>query len=460
MLRQRKQRIVSRPLIRSDFDTKWYIRWASELKQDESHKGNFELHANKFWQNAIMAQILFEEDKLTSGSRGLVFGVGEERLPALFASYGVAITATDQDASKDKAKQWTNDQLAKGLASLNKLSICDDKKFKSLVEFEPADMRRIAKKYKGSYDFVWSNCALGHLGTIKKGLQFIIDSSECLLPGGIAVHTTELNILSNEETLDNRDTVFFRLKDIRDVAVSLSEKGYICKPFSANFKKDKSDLAFTLNPQWGTDHSKILFDGYMATQIVLIIKKPAKKLTSSQIRLQKLKHTKQYLINVQKMKRFLQKHAEFKYLAMGQYPVEEVQKISATALVQKKKITIKKGESKQIKLAYKNNADIPLFGITNKLRNSTIISLGTNNPINHDSQFAHTSWYLQNRPSLNPVSENQAHQFVMPDDEFSYTFVLDSGALKRGLHQEHFILVAEGIDAIPNSEVIVDIKII
>ncbi len=188
----------SRALQFSDFKTSWYQRWATELKQDNDHLDGFMLKSNKFWQNAAIIQALYEHKLLQEGTSGLGFGVGNERLPALLAKYNVDVTATDQDYRKTKALHWSKGELATGLKSLNKYGICDDGQLKKHVSYMPADMKKIPPSFNEKYDFVWSNCALGHLGSIKEGLSFINDSLSCLKPGGWSIHTTETNVLSKD----------------------------------------------------------------------------------------------------------------------------------------------------------------------------------------------------------------------------------------------------------------------
>ena len=65
------------------------------------------------------------------------------------------------------------------------------------------------------YDFVWSVCALEHLGNLERGLEFVERSLSVLKPGGVAVHTTEFNADSNEKTLGTGGTVLYRKKDLQ-----------------------------------------------------------------------------------------------------------------------------------------------------------------------------------------------------------------------------------------------------
>jgi SAM-dependent methyltransferase len=300
--------IRSKPLIYSDFNTQWYTHWAAQLRQNEAGRGKFKPRANKFWQNAIMSQALYERGVLQAGKKGLGFGVGKERLPALFASLGTEITATDQDFKSAKAASWDNDQLAHGQKSLNAEGICPEKEFKKHVSYQMVDMKNIPDDLNNHFDFLWSNCALGHLGSIDDSLDFIEKSLLCLKPGGWAVHTTEANILSNKQTLDNTDTVFFRQSDLFKLFAKLSKQGYIVDTLKFNLGSGK-DLKFTLSPEWGSDYSKLLFDGFMATQILLIIHKPLNQPSTARRMLEVQKHWLQYKNNLLSMRRFKARNA-------------------------------------------------------------------------------------------------------------------------------------------------------
>ncbi|MBV5337004.1 MAG: hypothetical protein J0653_03215, partial [Deltaproteobacteria bacterium] len=71
-------------------------------------------------------------------------------------------------------------------------------------------------------DFCWSSCSLEHLGSIKAGLDFIKASLKTLKVGGVAVHTTEYNVSSDEATIDNNPTlVLFRRCDIQGLVEEL-----------------------------------------------------------------------------------------------------------------------------------------------------------------------------------------------------------------------------------------------
>jgi hypothetical protein len=306
-----KYKMRSKAFLRRDFKTRWYKKWAAQLNQTESGRGKFALKANKFWQNAAMAQALYERGVLAPGKKGVGFGVGMERLPALFASLGIKVLATDQDYKTLKAASWNSDQLAHGSQSLNMNNICPPEVFEENVSYRSIDMNKVPKDLRGGFDFVWSNCALGHLGSIEKGKDFIIKSATCLVDGGWSVHTTEVNILSDNDTLDHSDnTVFLRLCDIYDLSKNLTALGYSVSPLRFNLGSSLNDQRFTLHPQWGNDHSKLLFNGYMATQIVLIIQKSTASVLSKHLQL--LMHYYNYRLNLFLMKQHLRRNKKLR----------------------------------------------------------------------------------------------------------------------------------------------------
>src|SRR5262249_16808542 len=139
-------------------------------------------------------------DMLRDGRRGLGFGVGREGLPAVFARLGAAVTATD---SPGDAEDWGDSgQHGSTREDLFYPHIIGRALFDDRVRFEPCDMMQIPEHLNG-FDFCWSSCCFEHLGTLQRGLDFVLSSVErCLVPGGIACHTTEFNLSSDDETIE------------------------------------------------------------------------------------------------------------------------------------------------------------------------------------------------------------------------------------------------------------------
>lgn len=229
----------------------------------------------KEWELSYISQALFERGLLAPGKKGLVFAVGTEALPALFAKMGCEIVASDMDADEAAAAGWVEtNQHASSLATLNQKQLCPPDEFAQRVSFRVVDMNRIpADLMQEQFDFVWSTCSLEHLGSIAKGQKFILNSLRCLKPGGVAIHTTEYNCSSNFMTISRGAVCLFRKRDIEKTVRQLREAG--CQ-IDINYNYDRVPTEKYVDvPPYGKSHLYILLDGFICTSIGLIIHKPA-----------------------------------------------------------------------------------------------------------------------------------------------------------------------------------------
>lgn len=448
-----------------DFDTRWYTHWAELLKQEgpDQQLDGFMPRSNKFWQNAALCQALSERGMLKSGRHGMGFGVGNERLPALFARYGISVTATDQDHRTKKAKHWSKGELATGLQSLNKYGITSDSSMKELVDYRPMDMNIIPDEHAGRYDFIWSNCALGHLGSLQKGLDFIENSLSCLKPGGVAVHTTELNILSDNDTVESGDTVVFRQSDIAKLYTKLTAKGYQCMPLTFTLGRTKSDMSISMFPQFGNDSSKIQVHGQLATQVILIIQKP---LSPPPPYLKSL-----YLMQIRRAhKRGLKEIQEFARLntqiqQLSKYSDLDTTKLQVVPEKSSVKVSLKKKDKpKTVYITYQNDSEIDLYCLNGTPLNCNPVVLATDDPQDRESIFFNKHWYAKNRPSGHlhaPTSKSpsQILDYVPAGERFSVPITLQASSQSPGKYQENVTLVMEGRGWIPLSKVTIDIDV-
>ena len=93
------------------------------------------------------------------------------------------------------------------------------------MRYRDVDMNAIPADLRG-FDFTWSSCALEHLGTLAAGMDFVVAQMDCLAPGGVAVHTTEYLVSSNDATVEAGGTVFYRRRDIEALADRLRRAGH------------------------------------------------------------------------------------------------------------------------------------------------------------------------------------------------------------------------------------------
>jgi hypothetical protein len=442
----------------SDFDSSWYKKWAKELKQDKDHLQDHQIRANKFWQNAALTEALYEQGVLEAGKSGIGFGVGQERLPALFAKYGVNVTATDQDFTTQKAGHWAKHELATSAQSLNKLGICPEDDFAAHVSYSPVDMKKVPKKFFDGFDFAWSNCALGHLGSLEAGLKFIEESLLCVKPGGTVVHTTEFNVLSNVTTSTGGDTVIFRAKDINRLYKKLTSLGYDCSPVYFTFGTDPVDARVSMRPQYGNDFSKIQVNGHIATQALLIIRRPLQPVNKVKKHAQL---TSAYLRNLKTLALYKNQNKQLSEALKSQK--SNLAKIRITPQQKEVKVSLKKGTEKKVVLAFKNSSEVPLFGLYARLANSKPVVLGTSGPKDRDSAFSDTSWpgESKNRAAydLRKADGETLADYIKPKEDFCFTFTLNTKNVKQGVYKESFCIVQESVGWVDESEITLNIRV-
>ncbi len=259
---------VSQMCTATQFDEPVYAEWCAAMKTPKH------LH-RKQWEFVFILQSLRYHGALREGARGLGFGVGKEPLPAVFASLGCGIVATDLAADDRRARAWhCSGQHVSELTSLRHPSICPDAILQERVRFREVDMTRIDSDLR-DFDFCWSSCAYEHLGSIAAGLDFVESSLECLKPGGLAVHTTELNLTSNTRTMDRTSTVLFRRRDFEDLALRLSKRGHEVQKFKFDPGDQPLDRHVDVAPFADNDHLKLALQNYVSTSFGIIVRKAA-----------------------------------------------------------------------------------------------------------------------------------------------------------------------------------------
>jgi len=225
----------------------------------------------KFWEWAFIAHHLECEGAIGPGKRGLVFGVGTERLPALFAVRGCEILATDGPADVVTSDWQNTGQFAADREKLFHEAIIDRETFNQRVQFEVCDMNAIGPHLR-DFDFCWSSCCLEHLGDMKAGVRFIWNSLQCLKPDGVAIHTTEYNLSSNFDTIRHGHTCIYRKRDIAGLKKELADKGHVVRDLPLVLGLKDMDRHVDQPPYNEHMHLKLRFDEYDCTSYGLVIK--------------------------------------------------------------------------------------------------------------------------------------------------------------------------------------------
>jgi len=226
----------------------------------------------KAWEFVWIAAVLKKAALLREGNKGIGFGIGQEPLPAFFASHGVQVLATDAPPAAIDGQGWDLvGQHAVSLEPLKRHQMLDNDKFDRLVQFEPVDMHDIPDHLR-NFDFCWSACCFEHLGSIEHGLSFVEQSLKTLRPGGLAVHTTEFNLSSNEATLEVPTLSLFRKRDIEALYGRLIAAGHKVWPLNLHPGTGPADAHIDL-PPYGSPHLKLAVRTYATTSIGLVVEK-------------------------------------------------------------------------------------------------------------------------------------------------------------------------------------------
>lgn len=245
----------------------------SEICQDLAHPAWFH---RKLWEWAFILNAGRRYDLIKPGVRALGFGVGSERLPSVFAKYGMSVTGTDAPESIGIQNGWVETgQFAKTLQDLHIDSIIDKETFLERVTLAQCDMNDISPEFRG-YDFCWSSSCLEHLGDLKAGMDFIINSVEkTLRVGGVACHLTEINLSSNENTIESGPTVIYRKRDVDELIGVLRSRGHVVEDFTLAPFFHPLDNYVDTAPYQNALHLKLKHEGYAMTSMGIVVQRGA-----------------------------------------------------------------------------------------------------------------------------------------------------------------------------------------
>lgn len=254
------------------FTTDWFAVWTKRIFPELTAP----LLHRKLWEWCAVAQALSERGMLKPWRSGLGFAVGREPLASLFATLGVSVIATDLGEGESNPFAAT-DQHASALDDVFMPQIISREEFVERVRFEPADMRDLSPFADASVDFIWSSCAMEHLGTLEAGTEFILNTTRLLKPGGISVHTTEFNVGSTRSTIEaSPETVIYRSSDLQEIAAALRHHRCYLEPLDLDPGTHPYDLDYD-TPPWrtGGPHLKLMLNSQVCTSALLIVVKPA-----------------------------------------------------------------------------------------------------------------------------------------------------------------------------------------
>ncbi|MHB8693156.1 MAG: methyltransferase domain-containing protein [Solirubrobacteraceae bacterium] len=257
--------VRSRLCTQADLNEPWFTRWCAAL-------GEPPLAHRKLWEWAYVGEVLDALGLLAPGHRGVGFGVGREPVISAFANRGVELLATDLAPEAREALSWVRSgQHAHGIDSMLREGVCDPARFRELVSWRPVDMRAIPADLT-EFDFCWSTCSLEHLGTLDAGMDFVEQSIATLAPGGIAVHTTEFNLSSNDATVESGPTVIYRECDLMRVKDRLEASGHQVAAFDLSPGDGLLDQYVDVPPYADEPCLRFLYSSYTLTSVAIVVR--------------------------------------------------------------------------------------------------------------------------------------------------------------------------------------------
>jgi hypothetical protein len=228
----------------------------------------------KMWEWLYICEALAERGMLQSGRAGIGFGVGKEPLVAVFAAEGCRILASDLPPDIAEASGWRQSgvEYANGLEGLNDAGLCDAGAFGRLVSYRNLDMNSIPSDL-GQFDFSWSSCAFEHLGSLSAGADFLVNQMAVVRAGGVAVHTTEFNTSSDDDTISTGATVLYRRRDLVELAERLTDRGY---RIDLDLTEGDSPADQHIDvPPFSDTHLRTVLGEFATTSVALVIDKPS-----------------------------------------------------------------------------------------------------------------------------------------------------------------------------------------
>jgi 2-polyprenyl-3-methyl-5-hydroxy-6-metoxy-1,4-benzoquinol methylase len=253
--------VVSQTCTASQFKEEHYSRFAKQIQQEPRFH-------RKQWEYIYILRALEQFGFLSYDKTGLGFGCGKEPLAVVMAKFGLSVTVTDIPPFDTADSHWGS----RAAMDLFYGGICSEEKYLQHVKFRAVNMNEIPDDL-GSHDFVWSCCALEHLGSLKAGMDFIINSTKCLKPGGIAIHTTELNMSSDDDTLESPGLSLYRRKDLLDLQNQLVDVGCSILPMNFYSGDQPEDKYIDLPPYKLETHLKLMVEKFAITSFGLVLRK-------------------------------------------------------------------------------------------------------------------------------------------------------------------------------------------
>ena len=105
-------------------------------------------------------------------------------------------------------------------------------------------------------------------------MQFVINAVEkTLRGGGVAVHTTEFNLSSDDETVEVGDTVIYRRRDLNELVQRLIDRGHAVRPIVVAPNSHFWDYHVDVPPYTHVPHLKLKLEKHVATSVGIVVRR-------------------------------------------------------------------------------------------------------------------------------------------------------------------------------------------
>jgi hypothetical protein len=268
------ERPVSQAVSASQFAERDFVRWEQVLRPHPDPVLSTDSPHRKVWEWAYILRVAEVAGVLAEGRSALGFGVGQEPVPAVLASRGLRVMATDRDPAFSSEWAATGQHMG-GIDALRKPAIVSDETLDSLVSTRFVDMQDPITDL-GTFDLIWSAGSMEHLGSPEAGFDFVLRTLDLLEPGGVAVHTTELDLVPFPETRDYGNLAAYQPGDLDDLVKRVRAHGFAIEAnwsISMDTPQDRW-LSLLLDDVDQPAHLKLVLEDSVVTSVGIAAQRP------------------------------------------------------------------------------------------------------------------------------------------------------------------------------------------